>query len=87
MVKEISSCLRKIGCRCVLDESVKWEFMPSHVQLNCSNRFCGLLSGIEGTDDLEDDVEECNEGHNNSVVDMNKIRSQVRVVKRGEQKY
>ena len=81
--KEISSCLRKIGCRCVLDESLKQEFMPS--QLKCSNRFCGLQSGIEGTDDLEEDVEECSEGHRNSVVeecseghrnsvvDMNKI--------------
>ncbi len=84
VVKEIFSCLRKIGCRCVLDESVKREFMPS--QLQCSNRFCGLQSGIEGTDDLEEDVEECSEGHRNSVVDMNKVQSQVRVVERRERK-
>ena len=71
VVREISSCLRKIGCRCVLEESVKREFMPS--QLKCSNRFCGLESGTEGTADLEEDVEEYSEGHRKSVVDMNKI--------------
>ncbi len=68
VVRKISSCLRKIGCRCVLDESVKWEFMPS--QLKYSNKFCGLPSGIEGTADSEDDVEEYSEGHRKSVVDM-----------------
>ena len=41
--------------------------MPS--QLKCSNRFCGLLSGIEGTVDLEEDVEEYSKGHRKSVVD------------------
>ena len=60
MAKEISSCLRKIGCRCVLDESVKREFMPS--QLKCSKRFCGLQCGIEGTDDLEENVAELVKG-------------------------
>ena len=46
---------------------MKREFTPS--QLKCSNRLCGLLSGIEGTADLEEDVEECSEGHRKSVVD------------------
>ena len=54
--------------------------------MKCSNRFCGLQSGIQGTDDLEEDVEECSEGHRNSVVDMNKIRSQVSIAERGERK-
>ena len=60
----------------------------SHVQCkqNVNRRICGLQSGIEGTDDLEEDVEECMEGHRNSVVDMNKIRNQVRVAERGERK-
>ena len=82
----ITACneLRKIGCRCVLDESVKREFMPS--QLQCSNRVCVLQSGIEGTDDLEGDVEEYSKGHRISVVDMNKVRSQVGVAERGERK-
>ena len=52
--------------------------------MKCSNRFCGLLSGIEGTADLEEDVEEYSEGQRKSVVDMNKIQSQVRVAERGE---
>ena len=53
------------------------------LQLKCSNRVCGLLSGIEGTADLEEDVEEDSEGHRKSVVYRNKIRSQVRVAERG----
>ena len=35
---------------------------------------------------MEEDVEEYSEGHRKSVVDMNKIRSQVRVAERGEWK-
>ena len=43
VVGRISACLRKIGCRCVLDESQKaWE---SGVQVNiaCSNRFSSIV--------------------------------------------
>ena len=35
---------------------------------------------------MEEDVEESSEGHRNSVIDMNKIRNQVRVAERGERK-
>ena len=44
VVGRISACLRKIGCRCVLDESQKaWE--PAGVQVNiaCSNQFSSLV--------------------------------------------
>ena len=34
----ISACLRKIGCRCVLDESQKaWEPAGVQVNITCSN--------------------------------------------------
>ena len=41
VVGRISACLRKIGCRCVLDESQK-AWAPAGVQVNitCSNGFC-----------------------------------------------
>ena len=41
VVGRISACLRKIGCRCVLEK--EWE--PTGVQVNiaCSNRFSGLV--------------------------------------------
>ena len=80
MIREISSCLRKRGCRCVLDESVMSEFMP--LRLKCSNRFSGLQSSLEGTDGLEEDSEECSEVSTNSVVDITEVRSQVRVAER-----
>ena len=35
---------------------------------------------------MEKDVEESSEGHRKSVVDMSKIRNQVRVAERGERK-
>ena len=81
---EISSCLRKRGCRCVLDESVMSEFMP--LRLKCLNRFSGLQSSLEGTDGLEEDSEECSEVSTNSVVDITEVRSQVRVAEREERK-
>ena len=49
VVGRISACLRKIGCRCVLDESQKaWE--PTGVQVNiaCSNRFSSLVDYVGG---------------------------------------
>ena len=40
VVGRISACLRKIGCRCVLDESQKaWESAGVQVNIACSNRF------------------------------------------------
>ena len=48
VVGRISACLKKIGCRCVLDESQKaWE--PAGVQVNiiCSNRFSILVDEDE----------------------------------------
>ena len=48
------------------------------------NRFCGLQSTIVDTDGLEEDVVECSEGTKKSIVDMNKIRSQLKVAERGE---
>ena len=39
VVGRISACLRKIGCRCVLDESPKaWESAGVQVNIACSNR-------------------------------------------------
>ena len=48
VVGRISAYLRKIGCRCVLDESQKaWE--PAGVQVNivCRNRFSSLVDEDE----------------------------------------
>ena len=44
VVDRISACLRKIGCRCVLDESQKtWESAGVQVNIACSNRFSSLV--------------------------------------------
>ena len=36
LVSQVSSSLRKIGCRCVLDETIRTNLDPS---LDCINRF------------------------------------------------
>ena len=44
VVGRISACLRKIGCRCVLDESQKtWESAGVQVNIACSIRFSSLV--------------------------------------------
>ena len=44
VVGRISACLRKIGCRCVLDESQKaWESAGVQVNIACNNRFSSLV--------------------------------------------
>ena len=43
IIGRISACLRKIGCRCVLDESQKaWEPAGVEVNITCSNQFPAL---------------------------------------------
>ena len=46
VVSRISACLRKIGCRCVLDEN-KDVASQEHVELQCANRFKQLSIGVE----------------------------------------
>ena len=44
VVGRISPCTRKIGCRCVLEESQKaWERASVQVNITCSNRFSMTL--------------------------------------------
>ena len=84
VIREISSCLRKIGCRCVLDDSVKRNFMPFNVK--CTNRFNGLESGVKDVESWEEDTEECSEVNRDSAVDANNVRSKVRVAVREARK-
>ena len=49
LVSEVSSCLRKIGCRCVLDEQVRNQ-CRSNIQ--CVNRFEPLVSKAGDSDEL-----------------------------------
>ena len=41
LVSQVSSSLRKIGCRCVLDETIrdKSRSKPVHIAIDCINRF------------------------------------------------
>ena len=44
VVGRISPCMRKIGCRCVLEESQKaWERAGVQVNITCSNQFSMTL--------------------------------------------
>ena len=56
VVSRISSCLRKIGCRCVLDEC-RDAARQKPVQLECVNRFESLSIADEYIDNVCVDVE------------------------------
>ena len=52
VVTKISACLRRIGCRCVLDEN-KRAREGVHVDIPCINRFAQLADECESVDDGE----------------------------------
>ena len=35
VVSQVSSCLRKIGCRCVLDDAIRGRVRSKPVHINC----------------------------------------------------
>ena len=39
LVSQVSSGLRKIGCRCVLDETIRDKSRSKPVHIDCINRF------------------------------------------------
>ena len=52
VVAKISACLRRIGCRCVLDENERAREAVS-VDIPCINRFAQLADKCESVDDGE----------------------------------
>ena len=39
LVRQVSSSLRKIGCRCVLDDDIGGKVRSKPVRVDCVNRF------------------------------------------------
>ena len=76
-VRQISSILHKIGCRCVLDEPQRVVHKPG--QLVCSNRF-EPLSVVER---VESDIECSSDSEH---VDINRVRENVLAGNRQERK-
>ena len=68
VVAKISACLKRIGCRCVLDENERvWEAVC--VDISCVNRFAQLADECESVDDGEQSsVESGGEGGDLPVV-------------------
>ena len=81
-VSQISSILRKIGCRCVLDEPKR--VVHKNGQLVCSNRF-EPLSVVEPVEPVESDIE-CSSDSEHVHVDLNRVRENVLAGKRQERK-
>ena len=52
LVGEVSSCLRKIGCRSVLDEQVRNQCRSKLLNIQCVNRFEPLVSQECNSDEL-----------------------------------
>ena len=44
LVSQVSSSLRKIGCRCVLDDDIRGKVRSKPVHVDCVNRFEPLTS-------------------------------------------
>ena len=49
IVSRISACLRKIGCRCVLDENRD----VANQKLQCVNRFESLSTGVDSDEPID----------------------------------
>ena len=54
VIAKIFGCLRRIGCRCVLDENER-AYEAVHVDIPCVNRFAQLADQCESVDDGEYD--------------------------------
>ena len=66
VVAKISACLRRIGCRCVLDENERvWEAV--RVDIPCVNRFAQLADECESVDDIEQSSVSGGEGGDLSI--------------------
>ena len=53
VVARISACLRRIGCRCVLDENERAREAVRDVDIPCVNMFAQLADERESVDDGE----------------------------------
>ena len=49
LVSQVSSSLRKIGCRCVLDDDIRGKVRSKPVHVDCVNRFEPLTSQKAGS--------------------------------------
>ena len=54
LVREVSARLRKIGCRCILDEAVHDRHVAKVAPLSCCNRFESLPHASAGVEVLDD---------------------------------
>ena len=79
LVGEVSSCLRKIGCRCVLDEQVRNQCRSKLLNIQCVNRFEPLVSQACDSDELM----ECLSGdeHVHSGLDVQLVGDRVRALR------
>ena len=77
-VSEVSSCLRKIGCKCVLDEQVRNQCRSKLLNIQCVNRFEPLVSKAGDSDELM----ECLSGneHTDSGLDVQLVGDRVRAL-------
>ena len=80
LVSKVSSSIRKIGCRCVLDEQVRDQVSPKPVPIECVNRYEHLASCGDELMDLssDEDSDAC------SGLDVNMVGSRVKAL--GEHK-
>ena len=53
IVSRISACLRKIGCRCVLDENRDVANNQKPVKLQCVNRFESLSTDVDSDEPID----------------------------------
>ena len=77
LVGEVSSCLRKIGCRCVLDEQVRKHCRSELLNIQCVNRYEPLVQACDSDEPME-----CLSGdeHVRSGLDVQLVGDRVRAL-------
>ena len=72
LVSQVSSSLRKIGCRCVLDETIRDKSRSKPVHTDCINRFEPLSEQADSS---------CSDEHIDTVrVDVNFVEGKVKAL-------
>ena len=82
LVSQVSSSLRKIGCRCVLDDDIRGKVRSKPVHVDCVNRFEPLTSQKASSSSSSEPSGSLCSGENidNMHIDVNLVGNKVKAL-------
>ena len=81
LVSQVSSSLRKIGCRCVLDDDIRGKVRSKPVHVDCVNRFEPLTSQkASSSSSNKPSGSLCSDENNNMHIDVNLVGNRVKAL-------